>query len=96
MQAYAIGKHTDTFAAKGATHAALIAAVVDEPSIGRICGLLSRGKSDKAIFASTGLARFWPKVERERPLCLQAHYHTHMYTTRIPARRRSPYEFAHL
>ena len=62
MQAYAIGKHTDTAGARAATHTTLIAAVVDDTTIGHICGLLSKGKSDREVHASTGQARCWPQV----------------------------------
>jgi hypothetical protein len=62
MQAYAIGNHTDTMAAKGADTTAVIAAVEDETTIGRICGLLCEGKSAQEIYDSTGSARFWAEL----------------------------------
>ena len=62
MQAYAIGKHTDSDSAKGGSHTALIAAVVDEQDIERICGLLSQGVTEHVIVTRTGHPRFWRKV----------------------------------
>jgi hypothetical protein len=65
MQAYAIGKHTDSGGCKGADTTAVIAAVADETTIARICGMLSQGKSQKEIYTLTGHARFWPQVARD-------------------------------
>ena len=59
VQAYAIGKHTDSDSAKGASHTALIAAVADEEDIEHICGLLTQEMAEVAIVRSTGLPRFW-------------------------------------